>query len=192
MSTDRPYHHGDLRRALLDSALDAVVEQGPPAVSLRDLARRAGVSHAAPAHHFGTKAGLLTALAIEGYERLAERLDRAWRDTGDFLEVGAAYVRFAVDCPGYFTVLSQPDLLVADDPQLLAARKAAGDVLRRGIEHKAAPPDPTDKLELSIAAWSLVHGLAVLLIAGSLPDSLGSDPELVTRRVARHLLAISL
>lgn len=60
------YHHGDLRRAIIDAALDVIREFSPAAVSLRDLARRAGVSHAAPAHHFGDKAGLLTAVAVQG------------------------------------------------------------------------------------------------------------------------------
>ena len=70
----RPYHHGDLPRALLEAALQAIVEVGPAAVSLRDLARRTGVSHAAPAHHFGDKAGLLTAVATDGFRRLAATL----------------------------------------------------------------------------------------------------------------------
>ena len=72
---DVPYHHGDLRRTLLDTALDAVAEHGPAALSLRDVARRAGVSHAAPAHHFGDKTGLLTALAAEGWSGLADALE---------------------------------------------------------------------------------------------------------------------
>src|SRR6186713_342124 len=79
----RPYHHGDLPRALLEAAVEAIAEVGPAAVSLRDLARRAGVSHAAPAHHFGDKAGLLTALAIEGFELLTAELTRAGSDFRD-------------------------------------------------------------------------------------------------------------
>src|SRR5215210_1552970 len=96
-SQPRPYHHGDLRRALLDAAVEAIAADGPAAVSLRDLARRAGVSHAAPAHHFGDKAGLLTAVAAQGYQLLADTLTAARQRSGDFLEVGVAYVRFAVD-----------------------------------------------------------------------------------------------
>src|SRR6266536_5182875 len=71
----RAYHHGDLRRALLVAAVEVIEESGPAALSLRDLARRAGVSHAAPQHHFGDKAGLLTAVAAEGYRRLATALE---------------------------------------------------------------------------------------------------------------------
>jgi len=84
----RPYHHGDLPRVLLDTATQAILEVGPAAVSLRDLARRAGVSHAAPAYHFGDKAGLLTAVAVDGFERLAAALREAYQTTGSFLEAG--------------------------------------------------------------------------------------------------------
>src|SRR5919112_6813183 len=87
----RPYHHGNLRRALIDAALTAVAQQGPAALSLRDVARRAGVSHAAPTHHFGNKAGLLTAIAAEGWDLLADALTAVPTATGDFLEVGVAY-----------------------------------------------------------------------------------------------------
>src|SRR4029453_17310460 len=109
-STDaRPYHHGDLPRALLEAAVEAAAEVGAAAVSLRDLARRAGVSHAAPAHHFGDKAGLLTAVATEGFELLADELTDA-RDTGaDFLGIGVRYVGFAVDHRAHFEVMYRPD-----------------------------------------------------------------------------------
>ncbi|HEY4419033.1 MAG TPA: TetR family transcriptional regulator, partial [Pseudonocardia sp.] len=83
-----PYHHGDLRRALLDTALQAVAEQGPAAISLRDVARRAGVSHAAPTHHFGDKTGLLTALAAEGWSLLADALTEAGEQKRSFAELG--------------------------------------------------------------------------------------------------------
>ena len=77
----RPYHHGDLRRALLDAALAEIAEGGPGQVSLRELARPVGVSHAAPRHHFGDKRGLLTAVAVEGFELLAVELGAAWQST---------------------------------------------------------------------------------------------------------------
>lgn len=77
MTTERAYHHGDLRRALLTAALDAIAQEGPDALSLRDLARRAGVSHAAPAHHFKDRTGLLTAVAAEGYALFADALAEA-------------------------------------------------------------------------------------------------------------------
>jgi AcrR family transcriptional regulator len=121
--TAHPYHHGDLRRTLLAVAAEAVAATGPASLSLRDLARRAGVSHAAPAHHFGDKAGLLTALAAEGYEVLADALADARERTGSLLEIGVAYVRFAVEHRAHFEVMFRPDLYRADDPDLARARR---------------------------------------------------------------------
>src|SRR4051812_37043615 len=83
------YHHGDLRQALLDEAIEVIASSGVAALSLRDLARRAGVSHAAPTHHFGDKAGLLTVLATEGYTQLGDALLSA---PPTFLDQGVAYV----------------------------------------------------------------------------------------------------
>src|SRR2546430_17499265 len=104
------YHHGDLRRAVLDAALDVIETSGPAALSLRDLARRAGVSHAAPAHHFRDKRGLLTAVAAEGYRRLAGSLGTTYGATQDLAEVGVAYARVAVEERPYFEGMFRPDL----------------------------------------------------------------------------------
>src|SRR5215218_3535844 len=137
----RPYHHGDLRRALLQAALEAIAEVGPAAVSLRDLARRAGVSHAAPAHHFGDKAGLLTAVATDGFRRLAATLGEAYEATGSFLEVGVAYVRFAVTHRAHFEVMFRPELNHTDDPELVRARDAARALLYPPAAEAANRPD---------------------------------------------------
>src|SRR5438132_8417373 len=125
----RPYHHGDLRRALIDAAVGVIEHEGLAALSLRDLARRVGVSHAAPVHHFGDKAGLLTAIATEGFVKLADQLRRTYARTGNFLEVGVAYVRFAVRERAYFEVMYRPELYHADDPVLEAARRQTGELL---------------------------------------------------------------
>jgi AcrR family transcriptional regulator len=181
------YHHGDLRRALLAAAVEAIDDVGPTAMSLRDVARRAGVSHAAPAHHFGDKAGLLSALAAEGFRGLADELDRAARDTDSFLEVGVAYVRFAVGHPAHFAVMFRPDLLHTDDPELLAARAASSAALYGGVgQIDGGDPEP-QRGTAAVAAWALVHGVATLWLAGALPDRLGDDPEAIARAVARHL-----
>jgi AcrR family transcriptional regulator len=184
MSTARPYHHGDLRRAVLDAAVAAIPEAGPAGLSLRDLARRAGVSHAAPAHHFGDKAGLLTAVAVEGFDLLAQALTDAQQRTGDFLELGVAYVRFAVDHRAHFEVMFRPDLHHPDDPDLEAAQQRAGAALYGGAG--AIPPGQRgpDVRLAGVAAWSLVHGFASLWLTGSLPADLGEDPEVAARAVA--------
>ncbi|MFF1920497.1 TetR/AcrR family transcriptional regulator [Streptomyces sp. NPDC058221] len=174
MTSDRTYHHGDLRRAVLTAALDVIATEGPAALSLRDLARRAGVSHAAPAHHFKDRTGLLTAIATEGYALFADALAGA----PDLRERGVAYVRFAATHPAHFQVMFQPDLHHADDPELLAARARATEALRAGVAD--LPPDGRGKDDrlAGVAAWSLAHGFAALLLSGNLSDAMeGRDPE---------------
>jgi AcrR family transcriptional regulator len=187
MTTVRAYHHGDLRQAVLTAAVAAITEAGPAGVSLRDLARRAGVSHAAPAHHFGDKAGLLTALAAEGYGLLADALTTAEQRTEEFLEVGVAYVRFAVDHRAHFEVMFRPDLYHPDDPAVRAARERAGEALSRGIGSLPDEQAGPDARLAGIAAWSLVHGFATLWLTGALPPDLGKDPETAARAVAAIL-----
>ena len=183
-----PYHHGNLRRALLDAALDTIARDGVSAVNLRDLARRCGVSHAAPAHHFGDRTGLLTAIATEGYEGLAAATNAAWTETGSFLEVGVAYVRFAVAHPAHFAVMFRPDLVDIADPELVKASAASAAMLY-GPVGSVAPVDGdvASQRTAAIAAWSLVHGIATLWLQGSLRDGPIEDPEDLTRAAARYL-----
>ncbi|MFG2838370.1 TetR/AcrR family transcriptional regulator [Streptomyces zaomyceticus] len=171
MTSRSTYHHGDLRQAVLDAALDVIAAEGPGALSLRDLARRAGVSHAAPAHHFKDRTGLLTALATEGYGLLAGALAAA----PDLRERGVRYVRFAVEHPAHFQVMFQPALLRADDPGLLAAKERASAELRAGV---AGLTDTGDARSAGIAAWSLAHGFATLLLTHNVTGAVGDrDPE---------------
>jgi AcrR family transcriptional regulator len=186
--TDR-YHHGDLRRALIDAAVASIAETGPSALSLRAVAKRAGVSHAAPAHHFGDKAGLLTAVAAQGYDRFADALDRAWETTGDFIEVGVAYVRFAIDNRAYFETMFRPELLHEDDADLARAEARSRAALIRGAgEPKPGPDGVTPEYNATaLAAWSLVHGFAGLLMTGNFPPAVAADPEGALREMARNV-----
>jgi AcrR family transcriptional regulator len=181
----RTYHHGDLRRALLDAAATAIEESGPAALSLRELARRAGVSHAAPTHHFGDKAGLLTALAAEGYDLLADELATEHAATSSFLELGVAYVRFAVSHRAHFEVMFQPELYRADDPELVAARARSGASLYGGVADMSGGA-ARDVRETGLAGWSMAHGFATLWLSGALPD-MGDDPAAAARAVLRQL-----
>jgi AcrR family transcriptional regulator len=187
MSRPDAYHHGDLRRALFEALAETVLEVGPSAVGLRDLARRAGVSHAAPAYHFGDKRGLLTAFAAEGYRLLADALhDAAQASGGGFTDVGLAYVRFAIDHRAHFEVMFRPDLLRRDDPELVAAATRTSAQLRDGVastRDEAGDGDGTGDVDLSgpagmVAAWSLVHGFATLWVTGNVPASLGPPDQL--------------
>jgi AcrR family transcriptional regulator len=187
MPPTRPYHHGDLRQAVLTAAIAVLGESGPTQLSLRDLARRAGVSHAAPAHHFGDKAGLLTAVAAQGYQLLADTLTAARQRSADFLEVGVAYVRFAVDHRAHFEVMFRPDLYHPDDPVVAAARQRAADALYGGVRSVTATRRGPDIPLAGIAAWSLVHGFATLWLNHALPPNLGDDPQAAARNVAAIL-----
>ncbi|MFJ3281587.1 TetR/AcrR family transcriptional regulator [Streptomyces halstedii] len=181
MTSERTYHHGDLRRALLTAALDVVAADGPDALSLRDLARRAGVSHAAPAHHFKDRAGLLTAVAAEGYALFADALAGA----PDLRERGVAYVRFAARHPAYFQVMFRPELYRADDPALLTAKARATEALRAGVSTLPDTAHGEDPRLTGVAAWSLAHGFATLLLTGNLSDALeGRAPEDAFRALA--------
>ena len=187
---------GDLRQALLDAAVTALDEVGADRLSLREVARRAGVSHAAPAHHFTDKAGLLTAIATEGFGILVTYLAGtprvgAGQPVDQLAALGRAYAQFAEENPGRFEVMFRPGLLRADDPAFQRAGDAAFEALRHHIatcqslgwrEHT-----PTDAL--AAAAWALAHGIAVLRMQGSLarhyPDpSLNGVSQLVTAMTA--------
>lgn len=186
-ASERPYHHGDLRRALLAAAVEAIAEYGPAALSLRDLARRAGVSHAAPAHHFGDKKGLLTALAAQGFDLLATQLTSARERTGSLLEIGVAYVRFAVDHRAHFEVMFRPELYYPDDAEVAAARERAAGALWAGLATLREPPPAGEARLAGLAAWSIVHGFATLWLSGALPPDVDADPEVAARKVIRRL-----
>lgn len=167
-----PYHHGNLRKALLDAALAAVREAGITELSLRDVARRAGVSHAAPAHHFKDKAGLLTALATEGFERFAQaQRDARERGTNPverFSWTGWAYVMFADQNREYFEIMFRPELLNGDDEAYRAAANAAHQVLLETMRPVSAGFTEEQLLQQSTSAWALAHGLSRLWLDGNL------------------------
>ncbi|MFI6843294.1 TetR/AcrR family transcriptional regulator [Kitasatospora sp. NBC_00085] len=165
---------------MLDAALEAIGESGASGWSLRELARRAGVSHAAPAHHFGDKTGVLTAVAAEGFGLFADSLERA---AGDPYGAGVAYVRFAVDHRPHFEVMFRPELYRTDDPEVAAAQKRAGAVLAASAQ-KLSPGETADRAT-TIAAWSLAHGFAGLWLSGALPEAAEGDVEELARSVLR-------
>ena len=172
------YHHGDLRRTLLAETASAIAEDGVAKLSMRALAKRAGVSNAAPTYHFGDKSGLLTALAAEGYDRLAEAM--ASVGDGGLISRGVAYVEFALACPSHFTVMFQPRLLHDDDAELAAARQRAWAALSVGVAQTRSGPDS----DFGVAAWSLVHGYATLVLSGAVEPE---DALKQARIVAGHL-----
>ncbi|WP_286253529.1 TetR/AcrR family transcriptional regulator [Streptomyces graminofaciens] len=184
-TAERPYHHGDLRRAILSAALDVIAADGPSALSLRDLARRAGVSHAAPAHHFKDRTGLLTAIAAEGHGLLAAALAEA----EDLRDTGVRYVRFAREHPAHFQVMFRPELLRADDLELTTARALSSEQLRTAVT--TARPEfggDADPRLAGIAAWALSHGFATLLLSHNLDAVVGDQEPEDVFRTATELL----
>lgn len=170
----------DLRRALLDAAADLIAEHGPGAVSLREIARRCGVSHAAPAHHFGDRPGLLAALAAEGFRGLAVALRQV--EAGSARErlvaQGRAYVGYATASPGCFPVMFRPELCDTASEELLVARTEAFAELDDAVtaaqaEGWAAGADHDTAV---LAAWASVHGVATLWMDGGLPPHLTAAP----------------
>jgi AcrR family transcriptional regulator len=179
------YHHGDLRRAVLDAALELIGRDGPGGLSMRDLARRAGVSHAAPAHHFKDKAGLLTAIAVEGHELLAASLAGPPGDSPDLRELGVRYVRFALAQPAHFEVMFRPDLYHRDAPELLAARQRTDGLLQAGMSGLPRGSRGGDEELARLAVWSLAHGFATLWRGDNVARIAGDrDPAQIFRAIA--------
>jgi len=179
----QPYHHGNLRPTVLRAAIGTIEEVGPSAMSVREVARRAGVTHTAVTYHFVDKAGLLTAIAVEGFEKLAEDLRHTQETSDSFLEVGVAYVRFALNYRAHFDVMYRPELYRSNDADLQRAKASAALSLYR-TEHA----DPK-QLAAGVAAWSIVHGFVTLWLGGNIPQQLGDDPEEIARLVLVHLQA---
>ena len=171
----RPYHHGDLRAALLHAAEAELAERGVEGFSLRSVAKRAGVSHAAPAHHFGDAQGLLTALAAEGFRQFlaaqAAREAQADRDpAAQLVAAGLGYVDFAMARPALFRLLWQSKRPDFSDGVLWPAALAAYQHLVDQVT-AAGGSGTADEA----AAWAIAHGLADLLASGRM-QSLGSLP----------------
>lgn len=178
-----PYHHGDLRNKLLVAATESIAEAGISKLSLRALAKRVGVSNAAPTHHFGDKTGLLTALATEGFNLLAQAVTATDGDI-DLVDMGVAYVRFALEHPAHYSVMFQPDLLDPGDNNLQDAQGRARAALDAGVGHAAHESGADGTEDAQVAAWSLVHGYATLILSGTITVT---DPIPTARTVAQHL-----
>ena len=187
------YHHGDLPAALLGAVESAVADGGVSGVSLRDVARRAGVSHGAPAYHFGSKAGLLTAFATAGYRLLAESVIKevaasdARDGAAELAAIGRGYVRFGVAHPAHFEVMFRLDALDPGNPAFVAASEAAYGLLTATVERCRA----SGRLRgasaevVAVSAWSLVHGLSALWISGRLSERIAErDPRRLTAAVS--------
>ena len=178
----QPYHHGDLRQALIEAAQELLTKDQNDGFSLREVAAHAGVSHNAPYNHFADKRELLTAVAATGYEALRERLLAATAHIDNpeaaLVQSGIAYVRFGVENPSLFRLMfgSQLSTIKQDSTSTLAlassgAKGVLEQIIRRGVRAGVFVPSsrgPKGQQVLVLAAWSMVHGLTTLAIDGAL------------------------
>jgi AcrR family transcriptional regulator len=188
------YHHGNLRRALLDAALMMVEREGAKGVSLRAVARLAGVSPAAPYRHFAGKDSLLAAVAEEGFRALSELLEEASKANpavplAELRAIGLAYVKFAAAHPSHFRVMFGPEIADKNEhPALLDAAESAFAIVVRAIAALQRPDLEAGMAEprrLAVAAWATFHGLATLTINGHLDEPM--DTEQALRDVANRV-----
>jgi AcrR family transcriptional regulator len=187
------YHHGDLRNALLEAARDVLEEKGLLGFSLRETAKRAGVTASAPKHHFTDTRGLLTALSALAFRELADELAAADQVDGSRAErivaQGRAYLSFSVRRRSLFELMWQADRLDLADPELLEQKSRAFRVLDDRVRGDSAPllDDGDPRMAATFTRWSIVHGFAHLTIEGSF----GTDPT-AAQATATALLSAAL
>jgi len=183
-SSNSPYHHGNLRQALLEAALVILEQQGEAGLGLRDLARAVGVSPAAPYRHFDSRAALLEALAVTGFQRFAARMEAVAASQPDdpMAAMGKTYVVFALQNANLFRLMFSPQLKKDSRPGLRMAADAAFDTLRHLVV------GDLDKGRIrALAAWAKVHGLAVLLLDGQIAIRSGEDTEALVEEIISSL-----
>lgn len=192
------YHHGDLRSALLLAAEQELQQVGIEGFSLRAVAKRAGVSHAAPAHHYKDVGGLLTALATDGFRRFVDTQKQAMAEAAQDprSQLGAAgvgYVRFALAHPALFKLIFASDRPDFDDTQLSEAAIDGFQMLVEQVAEITGSDPMTDPARMTdvVSVWAMVHGLADLLVAGRLKPLEGL-PQPMREKVVASLVRRAL
>ena len=185
-TTKAAYHHGDLRTALVRAAMELLDESGETALSLRAVARRAGVSPAAPYRHYDDREALVSAVAAVGYRELAERLAAAHPSPStpeQLASVAIAYVQFALERPALFRIMfGEP--CDRDNKERVAATAAVSEYVR-AIAERTFPDADADALATAI--WALVHGFAFLHLDGKLD---APTPAVVAERITAAIHAL--
>ena len=192
--SSKTYHHGDLRNALIAAARDLLAEEGVSGLDLRKVARRAGVSHAAPYRHFADKQALLAAIAEDGFRQLGTRVADAGAGAGadprsQLLALAWAYVEFALDYPAHMReMFSGLTIDRATYPSLYAASKAPFNLTIEAIGRGQAcgALAAGDPIQCTLATWAQIHGLAMLLLEDQIPEARGD------RDVALQLVRVCI
>lgn len=181
MSETKPYHHENLREALLAETAVMIAEAGVESVTMRGLAQRVGVSRGAPYRHFSDKASLLTAVAADGFARLKQKMADAVKGDDplqDFYEIGVAYIYFALENPTHYRLMFGAEgLKRSGDEALTAVADDAYVVLQNTIElcQQSGVIKPEDPCSLGYATWAMVHGTASLLIDRQTHDDIDTE-----------------
>jgi AcrR family transcriptional regulator len=172
---ERGYHHGNLKEALLQAALDLIAQKGAAGFTFADAARMAGVSPAAPYRHFRDRDELLSSIAQRGFEQFEAQLSAAWDDgrpdtVAAFERVGKAYLAFAREEPAFYSAMFESGVAADSAPGLLAAGERAFGVIRAAAERLAALAPPgvprPPALMMALHIWSMAHGIASLFARG--------------------------
>ncbi len=179
---NRPYHHGDLRNAILDTAMEMMLEEDGWNFTLREVARRAGVSHSAPYKHFPDKMSLLGELALIGFDRAYERIRAAMEEPATFrakfLRVAKVYLQFAHDHPALYRLMLGSGVVTEQtqgDPRAAATFELAVEMIEQGQREGAVRPHPVRGQ--AAACWAQLHGLTMLDLEGFLiPEKVGEKP----------------
>lgn len=193
MARRRGYHHGNLAEALVEAARQLLAEKGPDGFTLKDAAKLAGVSAAAPYRHFRDRAALIGAVSDRGFEHFSQRLEEAasgGKDPADALaRIGGAYLSFAAAEPGYYTAMFSAGLNAGDTSEDITYDAGAGafSILVEGLT-KAYGADAfggADPRLIALQVWALSHGVATLSVAGQLPRGPGvpGAADILTRGV---------
>jgi AcrR family transcriptional regulator len=184
----------DLRQKVLDASLALIEEGGLDRLSMREVARKAGVSHQAPYHYFGDREAILAAIAGEGFSKLGQLLARAAAQSGSepvkaVEAMGQAYVEFALRSPAYFQAMFRADAVPLD--RYPEARKREEEAFERLVESvgQVFADQPTEvRQSLAVASWAMVHGLATLALEGSLARKL-KIPKAQQRQFAKEVIS---
>jgi AcrR family transcriptional regulator len=188
------YHHGRLREALVAAGRALIEQRGRHGFTLRECARRARVSHAAPAHHFHSVGDLLAEIAAQGFDELAAAMDAAAKKERDparrLAALGRAYVAFALANKAVFQLMFNRDARNNDNARLKTAGKAAYDRLTEGIDSMIAQGSLSARQAMADLAWVSVHGFAMLALGGEL-DRDGTSGAAFTRRLDAVLRVVT-
>ncbi len=188
IKTDRPYHHGNLRDALIQEACQRVRKDGHETVSTRSCAKAVGVAPSAVFRHFATKKDLMTAVAVEGFTGMKDEVTKRQEEAGShpmaqFRGLAEGYLSYALREPNLFRLMFRGEAIIRDHPDFVAASKTLG--LSENLSRFGDP-----KTEVNILSWAVIHGLAMLAIDSQLDDNLDPDPDLRTMQLLpliRHI-----